>query len=155
MNLMSTAIMADQLTVDNWTHDSFVTLATSYREAALALLDEARFRKQSSSPPARLLALHAIELYLSALLLARGLEPAGIRALQHDMSARHTMAIEAGLVLRQCTSRHLQALARNREYVVTRYHAEATAQLSELTRLRTTLDEVAGKVIRLIEPGRA
>ena len=150
MNLMSTAIIADQLTPGHWTANSFAKLAAVYRQAALDLLDDPRYRKRTSSSPARLLALQAIELYLSAVLLARGHQPADIRALQHDLQARHAMATEAGLILRRCTGLHLQALARNREYLVTRYHPEAAGQLSELNRLRATLEEVAGKVSTLL-----
>jgi hypothetical protein len=49
------------------------------------------------------------------------------------------------------TGRHLQALARNREYLVTRYYPEAAGGLSELNRLSATLEEITSKVSRLLE----
>jgi hypothetical protein len=152
MNVMSSVTATRQkLSVECWSHNALADLAGVYRESALALLDDEHRRKQGSRGPARLLALHAIELYLTALLLARGHEATDIRDLQHDLAARAVLATQAGLVLRRLTAEHLQALARNREYLVTRYHPEAAGQLSELNRLKATLDEIAVKVSRLLD----
>ena len=56
-------------------------------------------------PPYRLLALHAIELYLNAYLLDRGYAAADVRRLQHDLAVRTERAVRAGLVLRVRTLR--------------------------------------------------
>jgi len=99
-----------------------------------------------SRAPGRLSAIHAIELYLNALLLFRGQETSRIRGLQHDLAARTEMAIANGLQLRKRTAEHLSAMAGNREYLVTRYGPEMTATISQINRLTATLDEVANKV---------
>ena len=99
-----------------------------------------------SRAPCRLSAIHAIELYLNALLLFRGQETSRIRGLQHDLAARTEMAIANGLQLRKRTAEHLSAMAGNREYLVTRYGPEMTATISQINRLTATLDEVANKV---------
>jgi hypothetical protein len=99
-----------------------------------------------SRAPCRLSAIHAIELYLNALLLFRGQETSRIRGLQHDLAARTQMAIANGLQLRKRTAEHLSAMAGNREYLVTRYGPEMTATISQINRLTATLDEVANKV---------
>lgn len=95
-------------------------------------------------------AIHAIELYLNALLLFRGQETSRIRGLQHDLAARTEMAIANGLQLRKRTAAHLSAMAGNREYLVTRYGPEMTATISQINRLTATLDEVANKVAAMM-----
>lgn len=120
-------------------------LADEYRSAAHALRQLGRPRTPRSRAPFRLAAIHAIELYLNALLLHLGLEPARVRGLQHDLAKRAALAADAGLKLKAKTVTHLAALALNREYLATRYCPELQ-NASELTRLVATLDEIATKV---------
>ncbi|WP_292588986.1 hypothetical protein [Mesorhizobium sp.] len=125
-------------------------LAEEYRKAAHQLLPLGRPGKPLTRAPFRLSAIHAIELYLTALLLHCGHSPNQIRKMHHDLSARteHTMA--AGLRLRAKTARHLQSLSQNREYLITRYGPEMSATASQINRLTATLEEVAVKVTLLI-----
>ena len=128
------------------TAEQIFRLAEEYRKAAHLLLQLGRRGDPLSRAPCRLSAIHAIELYLNALLLFRGQETSRIRGLQHDLAARTEMAIANGLQLRKRTAEHLSAMAGNREYLVTRYGPEMTATISQINRLTATLDEVANKV---------
>ncbi|MER8536660.1 hypothetical protein NKH61_27665 [Mesorhizobium sp. M1005] len=125
-------------------------LAEEYRKAAHLLLQQGRPGKPLTRAPFRLSAIHAIELYLTALLLHYGHNPNQIRKMQHDLSARTEHALEAGLRLRTKTATHLQSLSQNREYLVTRYGPELAATASQINRLTATLEEVAAKVTILI-----
>jgi hypothetical protein len=127
-------------------------LADEYRKAAQLLLQLGRSGRPLSRAPFRLSAIHAIELYLNALLLHSGLEPNQIRGLQHDLAKRASFAAEAGLKLRSRTAAHLTTLARSREYLVTRYGPELTGTVSQINRLQATLEEVAKKVTQLLLP---
>jgi hypothetical protein len=93
-----------------------------------------------------LVAIHAVELYLNALLLHRGYMPSQVRGLQHDLAQRAELAVAAGLKLRSRTTAHLAAIARNREYLVIRYGPELNGTSSQINRLLATLDELAKKV---------
>jgi hypothetical protein len=99
-----------------------------------------------SRAPYRIAAIHAIELYLNALLLRAGHTPSVIRGLQHDFSARADLTITCGLLFRRRTAEHLKMIASTRESLVTRYGPELTSTLAQLNRLAATLDEVATKV---------
>ena len=125
-------------------------LADEYRQAAHMLLTLGRRGDPLSRAPFRFAAIHAIELYLNALLLHQGQEPGLVRGLQHNMAARTDMAIAGGLHLRKRTAAHLHAMAGNREYLVTRYGPEMTATVSQVNRLTATLEEVANKVTAAI-----
>ncbi|MBB3289027.1 MULTISPECIES: hypothetical protein [unclassified Rhizobium] len=127
-----------------------LNLATQYQDAANKL------GKGSSKPshlPLRLLSLHAIELYLNAFLLAKGVEAATIRSLRHDLSQRSRIASEAGLVLRKRTMAHLAALYSSNEYHVSRYAPERASTLSQVTRVLATLDELSRKVRKILRVG--
>lgn len=128
------------------TPEQIFRLAEEYRKAAHLLLQLGRRGDPLSRAPCRLSAIHAIELYLNALLLFMGQETSRIRGLQHNLAARSEMAIASGLQLRKRTAAHLSAMAGNREYLVTRYGPEMTATISQINRLTATLDEVANKV---------
>lgn len=130
-------------------HD-ILELASHYRAAAILLGDRSPRGKPLSHTPRRFLALHAIELYLNAFLLAKGLEPKTIRGLQHDIGERSQMAIGAGLTLRKRTAHHLETLSSNREYLVTRYGPEMTATLSQVNRVIATLEELSQKVAKVV-----
>lgn len=125
-----------------------LVLAAQYRDAAVVL------GKGPSKPnhiPLRLLALHSIELYLNALLLAKGLDHKTIRGFQHDLGERTRIAHEAGLVLRKRTEAHLASLSASREYLVIRYGPELIAQLSQMTRIMATLEELSQKVRKMLK----
>ena len=100
----------------------------------------------ASRAPYRNAAIHAIELYLNALLLRAGHPPSLIRGLRHDFSARADLAITCGLLFRRRTAAHLRMIAATREHLVTRYGPELTSTLTQLNRLAATLDEIATKV---------
>jgi hypothetical protein len=132
------------------TAEQIFRLAEEYRKAAHLLLQLGRRGAPLSHAPCRLSAIHAIELYLSALLLFKGHDAARIRGLQHNLAARTELSVASGLLLRQRTAAHLAAMTGSREYVVTRYGPEMTATTSQINRLTATLDEVAAKVTAMM-----
>ncbi len=123
-------------------------LAEHYRNAALTLEQQFPRGKPLSHTPRRFLALHAIELYLNAFLLAKGTDHKSIRG--HDIGERSQRAIDAGIILRKRTAQHLATLSSNREYLVTRYGPEMTATLSQVNRVMATLEELSQKVQKLL-----
>ncbi|WP_222934569.1 hypothetical protein [Caulobacter sp. 17J80-11] len=128
-------------------------MADEYRTAAHALLTAGQ-RGKPLRAPFCLSALHAIELYLNALLLHRGCTARSLRGLQHDFAKRAKQAADGGLVLRRRTAQHLATVAATREYVVTRYGPEMAAPASQVNRLSASLEEVAKKVkVLLAGPG--
>ncbi|MFN4143758.1 hypothetical protein [Aestuariivirga sp.] len=127
-------------------------LAEHYRSAAAHLLKLGQAGDPLSRAPFRLCAIHAIELYLNALLLHLGHDPASIRGLQHDLKTRADLAVQRGLQLRKRTETHLKEMVDTREYLVTRYGPEKTTQLPQINRLEATLGEIANKVSQMIGP---
>jgi hypothetical protein len=125
-------------------------LAEEYRKAAHFLLQLSRSGKPLTRAPFRMSAIHAIELYLNALLLQRGHSPQKIRGLQHDLGARADILVTLGLDLRVRTSKHLHALSRNREHLITRYAPELSTTSSEINRLTATLEEIATKTAKML-----
>ena len=121
-------------------------LASEFRSAAHELRQFGRRGAPLSYAPFRLTAIHSIELYLNAFLLHNGHDTASLRSIQHRMSERLDWASGVGLKLRQRTAQHLCSLDENREYLVTRYAPGLAVNLSQITRLAATLDEVAAKV---------
>jgi hypothetical protein len=130
-----------------------IAMADAYRQAAKLLLNEGR-RQAFSRAPATLCAIHAIELYLNALLLHRGRPAAELRGHFHDLAGRAELARAQGLVLRTRTAAHLAKVTRDREYLISRYGPEKLSTLSEVTRLVATLDEIAKKVAVHVGPPR-
>ncbi|WP_340115213.1 hypothetical protein [Pelagibius sp. 7325] len=126
--------------------EEIIHLAREYQSAAPILQERARKGKPLSLAPARLCAIHAIELYLNAFLLSLGNTPEEIRSRHHDLAERAKLACEHGLRLRKKTAEHLVKLSRNREYLVSRYGPELASMHSEMNRLMATLEEVAKKV---------
>lgn len=125
-----------------------LNLAAQYRDAAVML------GGASSKPhhlPQRLLALHAIELYLDALVLAKGLDYQTVRNRQHDPSERARTAVAAGLVLRKRTLAHLVALSSSTEYLLIRHAPELLSTLSQVNRVMATLEEVSRKVPKVMK----
>ena len=127
-----------------------LTLAQSYRECATHLLTSTEHR---CGAPARLLTIHAIELYLNAYLLANGDAAPTIRAMQHDLRQRTNRAVQLGLALRQKTITHLEFLSRRREYLVSRYATLDRSAVSQINRLEATLEELHRKVGQRISAG--
>lgn len=125
-------------------------LADEYRKAAHHLRQLGRAGAPLSRAPFRLSAIHAIELYLNALLLHCGYAPSEIRRMQHDLAERTDLALASGLRLRLRTATHLKALAENREYLVTRYGPELSGTISQINRLEATLAEVSRKVTEML-----
>jgi hypothetical protein len=126
-------------------------LATQYQGAACKL---GAGSSKSNVVPQRLLALHAMELYLNAFLLAKGLAPATIRDFRHDLAERTRIASEAGLVLRRRTATHLATLSARNEYSVVRYAPELMSTLSQVNRVMATLDELSRKVRKALRVSR-
>lgn len=129
-------------------HD-ILELAGHYRTAAMLLGEHSPRRKQIAHAPRRFLALHSIELYLNAFLLAHGHDPKTMRG-QHDIGERARRAIADGLILRKRTAEHLETLSSNREYLVTRYGPEMTTTLSQVNRVMATLEELSLKVGKIV-----
>ena len=141
---------------DEATPQQVLQLADEYRRAAVALQTIGRRRKPLSRAPYRLAAIHAIELYLNALLMAcGGYSSAKLRSLHHDLAQRRVLAARVGLQLRKRTADHLEALSKAREYLVMRYGPEMSAKVSQLNRLEATLDEIAEKVSASINSKRS
>jgi hypothetical protein len=132
------------------TKEQVLRLAEEYRKAAQVLQKLARPGVPISRAPFRLSAIHAIELYLNALLLSGGHDQTCIRGMQHNLAARSKLAVARGLRLRKRTMAHLETMTGNREYLVTRYGPEMTATVSQVNRLTATLDEVADKVSAIV-----
>ncbi|WP_436637644.1 hypothetical protein [Microbaculum sp. FT89] len=124
-----------------------IELAEEFRLAANTLVTSGRKGKPLSRAPGRLVAIHAIELFLNAYLLHIGQSAQSIRGMQHDLKIRVDAAAENGLVLRKRTKAHISSLAANREYLVSRYGPEMTTSLSQINRLMATLEEIATKVL--------
>lgn len=123
-----------------------LALAAEYHSAAEDLVLKGRPRQPMSRAPARLCAIHAIELYLNAFLLASGDPPEKVRAHFHDLAERANSAVARGLVLRKRTLEHLVRMTEDREYLISRYGPELSNSLSESNRLMATLAEIAKKV---------
>ena len=122
--------------------EQLLLLARAYHRAAETLLGNRRKGDPISLAPFRLAAIHAMELYLNALLRNEGLDHKKVRGLQHDLASRTKLAQEAGLVLRKRTAEHLQDLAKNREYLVSRYDPDLTLATRHVNRLVATLNEL-------------
>ena len=134
--------------------EEVVYLATEYHQAAHTLLQNARKGKPFSRAPARLCAIHAIELYLNAFLLYLGETPGQIRSRQHNLAEKTRLAVDGGLTLRKKTAGHLIKMSQDREYLISRYGPETATTLSEVNRLMATLEEV-GKKVRSVVLGRS
>ena len=126
-------------------------LADEYRKAAETLLPTGKRGKPLSRAPYRLVAIQAIELYLNALMLSRGLPSTKVRGFHHNMAVRALFARTSGLDLRKATVLHLIEISESREYLRSRYGAENPGTGSQLHRLAATLREVSEKVAKTIK----
>lgn len=145
------ATLAEPYPGHSATAEDVFLLAEEYRRAAETLLGLGRARKPLSRAPYRLTAIHAIELYLNALLLIDGLDHSQVRGLQHDLAARAKLALASGLALRGRTAAHLEAMVKGREYLVSRYGTDQASTLSQINRLQATLEEIRGKVSKKLK----
>jgi hypothetical protein len=143
-------VTVDPYPGNSTTAKQLLGLAVAYHEAAKVLLPSGKQGDQLSRAPWRLIAIHAVELYLNALLLHFGQASTEIRNLQHNVAARTELAIAKGLTLRKRTVSHLETLSTNREYLTVRYSPDVPATISQINRLNATLEELAEKVTRLI-----
>jgi hypothetical protein len=132
------------------TPQQLLALADEYRLAAGELQHLHRKGAPLSLAPFRLVAIHAVELYLSAVLLAHGRQPSEIRALGHDLPTRAEFAQGVGLKLRKRTLEHLRSLCANREYLVSRYSHPPQGAASQVNQLLATLNEVASKTVVIV-----
>lgn len=128
------------------TPTEILALAAAYHSAAEDLIEKGRPREPISRAPARLCAIHAIELYLNAFLLSSGDPPEKVRAHFHNLADRANTAVARGLILRKRTLAHLVRMTEEREYLISRYAPELSASLSQGNRLMASLDEIARKV---------
>lgn len=124
----------------------FIGLADEYFTAAYSLLPQVNRVSLASSAPARLCAIHAVEMYLNAFLVFHGVNHKQVRGLQHDLAQRTDMATQKGLCLRTKTRAHLLKIHDQREYLIVRYGPEKVGGLSELNRMFATLKEISTKV---------
>jgi hypothetical protein len=122
-------------------------LAQAYDRAARGLLELSKGSGELGHAPARFCVIHAVELYLNAFRRSRGEDAASIRSSRHDLS---DPALADALSLRVRTRNHLGRLSDDREYLRTRYDPDSLNNLSELTRLTSTLNEIASKVAKAI-----
>lgn len=118
-------------------------LANAYYGAALHLMTLAQKDVPLSRAPARMCAIHAIELYLNAFLRSEGAPPEAVRGRMHNLSDPQFISV---LHLRAKTVRHLDEMTQRREYLIARYAPERVALHTELNRLTATLVEVMTKV---------
>lgn len=124
-----------------------LSLADEYFKAAYGLLPQvSRIDPRTSSAPARLCAIHAVECYLNAFLLFQDVSREEVRGLQHNLAKRAELAVAKGLKLKVKTHAHLLRLNDQREYLVVRYGPERVSGLTELNRVFATLKEIGSKV---------
>jgi hypothetical protein len=128
--------------------DNIICLAEGYRRTAQRLLEE-RPMEWPTEAPGRLCGVQAIELYLNAFLLDRGLTPKEVRSTFHDLGKKAGMAAAAGLILKRRTAAHLETMTVEREYLGLRYDPDMTSS-SQINRVLATLDEISEKVKRAV-----
>jgi hypothetical protein len=128
----------------------FSKLALHYADAAHSFSKLPEKQKGLALAPYRLLAIHAIELALNALLLHNNVPPEKVRGLQHNLQERITLTEKFGLTLRAKTVLHIKNLTDSREYLVHRYDPQTSLKVSQLNRLIATMQEVSCKVQALL-----
>ncbi|HUO97915.1 MAG TPA: hypothetical protein VMU01_04570 [Rhizomicrobium sp.] len=133
------------------TPEEILCLADEYRRASKLLQNLGCRGEPLSFAPFRLTILHAIELYLNALLRRVGKAPPEIRSMQHDLALRTKAAVDSGLKLRQRTVDHLQKVVIRREYLTSRYETEMTCETSQVTELTATLEDIAKMVHKFVD----
>lgn len=130
-------------------------LARAYHDAAQSLWEGGCRKHTIARAPLHLTAIHAIELYLNALLVHTDMEPAKVRAFKHCLENRADQAIQVGLKLGTKTRAHLVSMSDNREYLVVRYEPDLKETMSNISRLMATLNEVSKEVTLRIGVSKA
>ncbi len=125
-------------------------LAGEYKKAAGMLYAAAQKTNPLSLAPWRLLAIHAIELYLNAYLVSKGSDQNTLKSIPHNFGRRAKLALGSKLVLKKKTIDHLTSMTAKREYVIARYGPGTKDENSELNRLTATLEEISSKVAAAI-----
>ena len=87
-------IIPERYPGEDATVSEIMALAEDYRLAAVALASHAP-RGASANAPARLCAIHAVELYLNAYLFHAGSGAGMVRGMQHNLADRCKAAGEA------------------------------------------------------------
>ncbi|MEB3043106.1 MULTISPECIES: hypothetical protein [unclassified Rhizobium] len=118
-------------------------LANAYFSASELLFSEGEKHVALAIAPARMCAIHAIELYLNAFLRHEGVAPEEIRKRMHNLVEPMFVA---KLKLRKKTALHLEAMTAKREYLISRYAPKQAREPTDLNRLAATLAEVMKKV---------
>lgn len=129
--------------------EELLALADEFKRIAEIARGAGRKGQPLSRAPYRLLAIHAVELYLNAFLISVGEPHDQVRGLQHNFAKRLDFVSSHRLILTKKTQRHLETLTNTREYLASRYDPRASA-VSHLNRLEATVDEVAEKVRKII-----
>ncbi|WP_028731718.1 hypothetical protein [Rhizobium leguminosarum] len=135
--------MSNEYPGSNANPSEVLDLANAYSLASKFLFGKGQKRVPISIAPARMCAIHAIELYLNAFLRHEGVAPEEIRKRMHNLAEP---LFVAKLKLRKKTALHLEAMTAKREYIISRYAPERTREHTELNRLTATLAEVMAKV---------
>jgi hypothetical protein len=125
-----------------------LSLAHSYRDAAQTLFEDCKGTGTLAQAPARLCAIHAVELFLNAYLRHVGEPPEKVRAKLHALSDD---AFAEALDLRDRTRRHLGWMTENREYLIVRYGPELFDKQSQVNRVEATMNKVAKKTALFFE----
>jgi len=95
--------------------------------------------------PARMCAIHAIELFLNAFLRHEGISHGQIRGRMHNLA---DPSFVTTLKLRKKTAQHLRDMSEKREYLISRYAPEMASQHTEVNRLMATSEEIMQKVCK-------
>ncbi|MFC3098819.1 hypothetical protein [Alteraurantiacibacter palmitatis] len=127
-----------------------LALANAFADRAPLLLEGLKRTPNVAKAPFRLVAIHAIELYLNAYLLNCGCSGPEIRGYQHNLGKRLKQAEIKDLKLRKKTLDHLHELTKCREYLTSRYDPSDPGS-SPLTRLKASLQDVRKKVSQKIQ----
>lgn len=122
-------------------------LADEYLQAAHACLN-ASPRGRLTQGPARLLAYHACELFLKAHLRSHGCLITELRALNHDLQAMLTKAMERGLKPRRGLVSKLGGIAASNDYVRVRYSLR-TEQVEVIASNAVNLAEKIRESVRI------
>ncbi len=128
------------------TPQDVLAVAGSYAEAADHLFAQHRTAKPDLNMPARLCALHAVELYLHAFLRFRGASAKQIRARSHSLWHEEFNKV---LDLDPKTRQHLQDLSSERVYVSVRYPIDHVSRPCPINRMERTLEAVREKADRI------
>jgi hypothetical protein len=127
-------------------HD-LLDLAHAYYTAAIHLFHQAtNLGGGFHEAPARLCAIHAIELYRNAFLRFREVDPKDVRKRGHTLWDEDFVA---ALGLRKKTAAHLLWIEDNREYLSVRYAPDLLKAQSQSNRILATLREIMMKSDRI------